>query len=196
MSEYFTSLTAVDRDALLDACKEGVREGKLKLLEVGVFGGATARGIKDFCDQNGIALDYWGVDNGAHPGFNGSFQPNIPFPGAKFIKGDSVEVTHQLPNDFNVIFLDGCHCFNHVILETIHYSKKVVSGGFLIHHDTSPFAQHKYRDPHGPDTLLFYNSVELALEELAWSWLGWWEQREGIFDREAKFGGVRVTKKL
>lgn len=189
MSEYFTSLTKTDQDSLLHLITSVKRNGSLKFLEIGTFGGATARGIKHFCDQRGVELEYWGIDSAAHPGFNSSFQPGPPFPGAKFVLGDSAEVFMQVEDDYDAIFLDACHCFNHVILETVHYHKRVRLGGTLIYHDTGDHVQHKYRDPHGPEHHYFYNSVIAALEAIRWPWPGW----EVILDRadnKEGYGGI------
>lgn len=143
-----------------------------RFLEIGVLNGQTARGVKQFCDENKIALEYWGIDiNG--PEFHG--QPNPPFAGANFIKGDSAEVFHLVPEELDVVLSDGCHCINHVILETLHYGKKVVRGGFMLFHDTSPSIQQTMRDPHGPNIPEFHNSVEVAhglmeFPNIHWRW--------------------------
>lgn len=196
MSEFFTSQTKTDAETILQVCEEASRNGPdLKFLEIGIFGGATARGIKDWCDRNHIELNYWGIDNSSHPGFGGKLKLTHPFDGAKVIDRDSAEAFVLVPDGFDVIFCDGCHCFNHVVLETIHYSKKVRAGGFLMFHDTNPAIQQTMKDPHGPEDLLFYNSVNLAHKELGWPWKGWqwWASR---CDALAKFGGISVYQKL
>lgn len=196
MSEFFTSQTAVDRDTILDTCKSAVRDGKLSFLEIGVFGGSTARGIKHWCDENGIALDYTGIDNGSHPSFNDSFKPTVPFDGARLVIGDSVEVFPFVIRMFgySVIFCDGCHCGNHVILETVIYSKFVRDGGFFMFHDCNPEISQTMRDPHGPNIPWFHNSVLQAHQELGWPWKGW-KLVADKYDPEAKFGGCRVYQK-
>lgn len=165
----------------------------LKVLEVGTFLGDTSNEIKKYCDRHEIALEFWGIDSGSHPDFHGQ-KPPLPFEGANMVIGDSAEVFHLVPDGFDVVLLDGCHCVNHVILDTIHYSRKVRSGGFLLFHDTSPEIQHTMKDPHGPDIPEFHNSVLLAIQMMRWPQQGWW-LRQDRFQKGAPWGGMRAYQK-
>jgi len=145
-----------------------------RFLEIGVLTGQTARGIKQFCDENGVALDYWGIDPVSPEKYD---KPREPFQGAHFIQGDSAESFHLVPENLDVVLSDGCHCVNHVILETLHYGAKVDENGFMLFHDTNPAIQQTMRDPHGSDIPQFYNSVLeahriLEFPRYPWSFYG------------------------
>lgn len=155
----------------------------LRLLEIGLHTGQTARGIRDYCAEHAIALEYWGLDNGVQ----NDGQP--PFEGAKMVVGDSAESAHLLPDAFDVVLVDGCHCFNHAILDTVLYGEKVVPGGFILHHDIAPHIQQTMRDPHGPDTPRFRNSVVEALEAIHFPWSPWSVHSFG-WEENLNFGGM------
>lgn len=165
-----------------------------RFLEIGVLTGQTARGIKQFCDENGIALEYWGIDPVSPETHN---QPREPFPGAHFVQGDSAEVFHLVPKELDVVLSDGCHCVNHVILETVHYGGRVNPNGFMLFHDTSPAIQQAMRDPHGPDIPEFYNSVLAAHAVIGFPQTGnWpWRHRKESRGRGRVWGGMTAYQK-
>lgn len=167
----FTSLLPCDVEVLTWAIFGAIQGGtstprRLKFLEIGVFGGDTARGVKQWCDENKVELEYWGVDNGSHPNFKEGMKLGQPFEGAHMVYGDSAEVFHLVPDGFDVALIDGDHSFNHVVLDVIHYGRRVRKGGYLMMHDTSLEIQHTMREQHGPDIPEFYNSVLDALDVL------------------------------
>lgn len=165
------------------------RGRSLRLLEIGIHTGTTARGIRDFCTKQGTTLQYFGLDNGAQC----SGEP--PFEGATVIIGDSVESAHLLPDKFDVVIVDGDHSFNHVILDTVIYGEKVVNGGFILHHDIAPHIQQTMREGHGPDVPRFYNSVNAALEAIHWPWYGW-AHCVSDWDTQVAWGGMSAHRKL
>lgn len=160
----------------------------MKLLEIGVYSGYTAIGISQYCRVNHIDLEYWGMDNGA------ICEGKKPFDEAHFIKGDSAESFHLVPNDFDVVFIDGCHCINHVILDTFHYGQKVKPGGFMLFHDTSPELQQTMRDPHGPNIPEFHNSVTAAHRLIKFPFPPWILWRDG-WEPKSLIGGTSVYLK-
>lgn len=110
---------------------------RLRILEVGVCHGDTARGIKAFLDGNGVPFDYVGVDNGR------DLPVQVPFPGAKLVLGQSEEVYPQIESGLHWIFCDGCHALNAVMLDFLNYGDRLLVGGEIVFHDTSPLAQGK-----------------------------------------------------
>lgn len=158
------------------------------VVETGTHNGGTARGFLKWANSNKVELVYYGIEAGA------ICVPISPFHGANLIVGDSVEVYEQIPTlGMDLIFLDSCHCLNHVILETIHYSKLVRPGGFLVFHDTAPHIQHTMKDPHGPNTAAFHNSVNLALATIWFPWVPW-SLVADRYDKDSPIGGMRVYK--
>lgn len=163
-----------------------------RFLEIGVLNGQTARGIKQFCDENKIELEYWGIDP-VSPEKWGC--PREPFPGANFIQGDSAESFHLAEGPFEVALIDGCHCVNHVILDTIHYGAKVAYGGYLLFHDTNPEIQNTMRDPHGPDIWQFHNSVLEALTMIRFPTELWHYAKDSDHVEGRKWGGMTCFRK-
>lgn len=157
----------------------------LRFLEIGMNTGATARGIRDFCVEADIFLQYTGIDDGTL-----HHAVEHPFDGAYFIRGKSSEVFH-LVGEQDVIFVDGAHTRNDVVLDTVNYVPKVAPGGFLMFHDTSPEIQHTMREAYGPDIPQFYNAVNEALDLIRWPWEGWryWAHD---YERGQKHGGITV----
>lgn len=162
----------------------------MRLLEIGVHSGSTARGIRDFCAANEIALEYWGIDNGV---LHRNIEP--PFDGAKLVVGDSAEVFYLVPDILDVVIIDGAHSRNHVILDTYNYSTKVAIGGFVLFHDTAPEIQHTMREAYGPDIPQFYNCVNEALVLMGWPWCGW-SLYQYSCEHGQKFGGFRSYIKI
>jgi hypothetical protein len=133
---------------------------RVKFLEIGVSGGWTACGIQKWCDEHGATLEYHGIDLG---------DPQVPLPpGAVFIKGDSTQVFCAVPCGFNILFIDGCHCVNHSMLDFLHYSPKIVVGGYVLFHDANPKPtwQGLHYQGHGPDIPSFRIAVREALLKL------------------------------
>lgn len=192
MIHPFGGLTGVDADTIekalhLASSIDGDKD--IVVVEIGTFSGETARGIKNCIEALGRAIQYWGVDNGTQS----SLEP--PFEGAKMIRGDSAEVFHLLPENIHFLFIDGCHCGNHVILDTIHYGARVRPKGLMAFHDTDEKAEHTMKDPHGPDIPWFYNSVNAAHRKMGFPGPAWVKVLEA-FDSERNFGGVTVYQKV
>lgn len=187
MSNY-GALSEADISVLEAALEAAALLGRIRFLEIGVHTGQTARGIREWCMSKNVALEYWGLDSGVQ----NDGEP--PFEGATMVRGDSAESFHLVPDVFDIVLLDGCHCLNHVILDTYHYSPKVRPGGFLLFHDTSPEIQQTMHDPHGPDIPEFRNSVNAALEMIRWPWRGWalWRSE---YQKGLSFGGTRAYRR-
>ena len=156
---------------VLEAClRELVKPNDdVHILEIGTHDGGTAIGMMRFLESIGSAIDYYGIDPD-----DGSHRPRSLPGSARMIIGDSAEVYDQVPDDLDLVWVDGCHCFNHVALDTLHYARKVRSGGFICFHDVNPAGQnameHQY---HGPMTADFGLAVVRALEAIRFPWDGW-----------------------
>jgi Methyltransferase domain len=184
----FGSITEEDAQVIEATLEQLVPLGKVKWLEVGMFRGGTGIGVRNFMEARNVPLEWWGIDAGYIT------EPSAPFLGANVIKGKSEEVYPLVPNDFDGIFIDGCHCRNHVILDAINYGYKVKFGGFLLFHDTSPFAQGHDKQPCGPDIPEFYISTLTAFTVMGWPLPGWTLFMEKYQDK-LPLGGVRSYRK-
>lgn len=193
MSEFFTSLTAVDRQTLLSVLEDSSGKLSLRFLEIGVFFGSTAKGVKQWCDARAIHLEYFGCDDFSHPNCNHQMPKGWPF--YEVIIGASWDVFHLFPNDMDIVFVDGNHSGNAVILDTALYAPKVRLGGFMIFHDTAPHIQQTMPEQNAPNHPWWSNSVNAAHELIGWPWKGW-KLVADKYDPDAKFGGMRVFQKL
>ena len=143
------------------------RKPVVKFLEIGMWKGLTARGLKSFVEANGGTLDYSRVDPGILE------EPVSPFDGAHFVVGGSEVVFHLVPDDFDVILVDGNHSRNAVILDTFNYAPKVVNGGFMLFHDTNPKCQRTGYEYTGPKIPEFGIAVREAWSMMGWPWAPW-----------------------
>lgn len=204
-------------------CKEFNSDRNIKVTEIGIFGGQTARGINEYIQSkdwavNGIVskhrCNYIAIDNQKDK----TVLP--PFEGCNLIIGNSNEVYNQIEdNSQHLCFIDGCHCFAHVISDFFCYAPKVKIGGYLAFHDTGkhikPFKDFQHGDKNNPDS---YISARKALgaiglledEDLGFiKYVGYDEWGENdrvriknwelIFDEAYSSdlaGGVTVFKKL
>lgn len=104
--------------------------GYVSALEIGVFGGATARGIANRCKEIDCPIYIAGVD--VKPG---DFE--FPTPDYAYYQEDSMDAWRKINGTYNCLFLDGCHCVNHVICDFLNYSPLVEVGGYILLHDTA-----------------------------------------------------------
>ena len=162
---------------------------RVKWLEIGMFRGGTGIGVRNNLAARGIACEYWGIDAGYIT------DPVQPFAEAIVVKGRSEEVYPDIPADFDGIFIDGCHCRNHVILDTMNYGPKVKPGGFLLFHDCGKAAQNQDKQPCGPLRVEFCISTLAAFEMMRWPTPDWElfseKEREGSL-----LGGTRSYRKI
>lgn len=192
MIQPYGGLTDIDADIIEQAIRLAASlhtDPELTVVEVGTFNGQTACGIKNCIEGLGRKINYWGVDNGT--------QSNLkpPFDGGRMISGDSAEVFHLAPEKIHFLFIDGCHCGNHVILDTLHYGQRVLRNGVMVFHDTGEYCQHTMKDPHGPHIPWFHNSVNAAHKLMRFPFPEWKKVFEG-FDPQRAIGGTTAYQKL
>lgn len=135
----------------------------IRTCEVGLYAGATSKGICDFIESHGRKVEHIGIDNGKDG------EKLVHFPqSAKLILGNSNEVYYKVPdNSQDFIFIDGDHSYLGVIQDFYAFSKKVKRGGYLLFHDTGkhikPFKDFQHGDIDNPDA---YISVRKALADI------------------------------
>ena len=166
--------------AVLEACLFALQDQfipgldhVIRVLEIGMHDGGTARGIENYLkpvsDRIGRnLLRYTGIDPE-----NGSTRPRHIPAGGKVIIGDSAEVFSQVEGPLDLVWVDGCHCMNHVILDVAHYATMIRVGGFILFHDANPTAQGQTHQYHGPDIPEFAVSVTKGLEAIQFPWPNW-----------------------
>ena len=140
----------------------------VNVLEIGMHDGGTAKGIESYVAKWCRPLAYYGIDPD-----DGTTRPRYVPANGKVIIGDSAEVFNQVPEGLDLVWVDGCHCQNHVMLDTIHYAPKVRVGGFICYHDINPSGQGCEHQYHGPDIPEFGLAVLMALEAIKFPWPNW-----------------------
>ena len=154
---------------VLEACLNELKcRGTIRVVEIGAHARNTARGIARWCEQHCIKLDYTGIDP-----IDWEKQEGYKFPGPVII-GDSAEVHVQIPEGIDLLWIDGCHCFNHVVLDTLNFEGKVAHGGFMCYHDVNPRSDetdtYQYHGPHTPE---FGIAVRPALKAIYFPFGAW-----------------------
>ena len=189
-------ISKVDIEAIekvLDLILSGFPEGYISVTEVGCYGGDTGYGISQYLFSKGRLPVIIGIDN---------LKDNeaIRFKYNKVINGNSSEVYNQIEDESqHLIFIDGCHCFAHVISDFFCYSSKVKSGGYLIFHDTGkhikPFKDFQHGDKENPDA---YISVRKALQKIGLlnNRISGWRLMYDKADEDNEAGGVCAFKKF
>ncbi len=184
----FGSILEEDAEVIEATLTELSSRGLVKWLEIGMFRGGTGAGVYNFLAERNVALEWWGIDAGFIT------EPTSPFPGANVIKGRSEEVYMHVPDGFDAIFIDGCHCRNHIVLDTFNYAPKVRPGGFLLFHDCGKSSQGIDKQPCGPLHLDFCVSTLAGLDLIKFPWPEWTlfmeRQREGF-----PLGGTRSYRR-
>ena len=146
-----------------------------RILEIGMHDGGTARGIENFFKAQGFpTITYWGIDPD-----QGKTRPRyVPTNGREII-GLSSEVFSEIPFGMDLVWVDGCHCMNCVILDVIHYAPKVRRGGFMCFHDINPVGQGQEHQYHGPVIPEFGLATDMALNAIGFprEWSAW--ERDG-----------------
>lgn len=131
---YIRNVEASLIESIVDRIK--ARFGEVNFLEIGVFGGETAKGIVRKCQAIGVPVKAAGVD------FPEWKPVPAPVPDYAFYACDSMDAWRDIKGKFNFLFIDGCHCVNHSMCDFLNYSPFLVVGGYCLFHDT---ATHKGR---------------------------------------------------
>lgn len=111
----------------------------IRVLEIGVWSGATAIKMRDFIASKGHTIHYTGIENGA----SAAAIKAPPFPEARMLIGDSIAVREAIDDreQFDLVLIDGCHCLTHACMDFLRYQSLVVPGGFALFHDINPAFQ-------------------------------------------------------
>lgn len=127
---YITKKEAARLDMLIDRIHDEF--GHLSFMEIGVFGGSTLSGIVERAESLNCPYQCAGVD------FRKGRPEVSAYPNYTFYEGDSMDMWRSVKGEFNLLFVDGCHCINHSMCDFLNYSPFVVVGGYCLFHDTAP----------------------------------------------------------
>lgn len=132
---WMTNKESKALEALIDRIHKEF--GKLGFLEIGVFGGSTLSGIIEHAEAINCPCQCAGVDLPQG-------RPCVEkYPNYTFYEGDSMDTWSRVTGEFNLLFVDGCHCVNHAMCDFLNYSPFVVVGGYCLFHDTAPTEEGK-----------------------------------------------------
>jgi FkbM family methyltransferase len=188
----YGTMTNVDVSQIeksLKLLKETFKDEHINLLEIGIDSGKTAKAIHNKLPELDITnYTYWAIDKNP--------KTRLPFKECNMIIGSSEEIFNQLPS-LHWVFIDGCHCSNHIMLDFLNYGYKVVKNGFLSFHDTGPYSQGHHYQKHGPNEPDFYISAEKAFKKLDIFNRKDWKHVSSDYDNNNKeWGGVSIFKKI
>lgn len=142
MSTTYGFIRPIEADLIDDTLAKLKAEfGEVRFLEIGVFGGGTVTGLVKKCQEIGVPVYAAGVD------FASQKPAPVPLPDYEFHDTDSMDAWRGIAGDFNLLFVDGCHCVNHAQADFLNYSPFVKVGGYCLFHDTAlPTGQHEQGD--------------------------------------------------
>lgn len=176
---------------VLEACLEKLCSpgAVVRICEIGAHDGGTALGIKRYVEAHGATLEYWGIEPDKQ-------RNAFIWPGATLINEDSALCFNQVPDNLDLVWVDGCHCENHVVLDTLHYNGKVRNFGFMLYHDINPQIQGVgEKQPCGPAGVPEFNVfVNGALQAIRWPW-GPWEVFRESYPLDVWGCGTRAYRK-
>ncbi len=170
------------KDSFNDKCH-------INMLEIGVRDGSTSRAVDNQLRKIGLKnYTYWAMDN------EKDRHIKLPFSECNLVIGNSEESFDKVPQ-LHWVFIDACHCANHIMLDFLNYGYKVVEGGFLLFHDTSPSAQGNHYQKHGPKTPDFCIATQRAFIKLDIFNRLDWELVSNEYDETREFGGIAIFRK-
>lgn len=188
----------------IDLICDEFKENDLSFTEIGLYNCETAIGIAAYgAHKKYRTIHYTGIDNEKDKPIDAPLW-------LRYIKGNSNEVYNQIEdNSQHLIFIDGCHCFAHVVSDFFCYAPKVKVGGYIAFHDTGkhikPFKDFQHGDKNNPDA---YISVRKALNKIGLlcdfeyanetidRYYNEWELVFDEADETNPAGGITVFKKL
>jgi hypothetical protein len=215
-------ISRVDSDTIemvIDLICNDFDDKAINICEIGLYNGRTSSGIYEYVTTKKYKSKYTHPDQ---PIFEFNYKCNytgiesfilgekmVFFPEeGTLINGNSIEMYNRIPdNSQHLIFVDGCHCFAHVVSDFFCYAPKVKTGGFIAFHDTGnhikPFKDFQHGDKDNPDA---YISVRKALSSIGllgrheflypYNYRSIWELVFDKADENDEAGGICCFRKL
>lgn len=181
-------------DLILDLVCEQFPEGVINTIEVGVREGRTSRAINQYLKAKNRINFHTGIDNMA------DLQIGSPFPECNFIVSDSFDAAQEIPDASQHFgFIDANHALHFTATDFLLYKDKIVKGGYLAFHDTSPNIKPftDYQKVGKKESRFNYISCRLALEKLgllANNFPGW-KLMLDAYDETYPTGGIALFQK-
>lgn len=167
--------------------------GDIKTCELGLHKGRTAKGIHHYITHiRGRGHKHTAVDNCK------DLKVELPFPGCFLLIGTTAAMAELVPNESqHMLFIDADHSFSATITDFSMYCNKLVKGGYLIFHDTSPlipaFKDYQSGDRDDPNS---YIACRKAVDYLGLLESTQWAVIFDEYDSTSDYGGMITLKKL
>jgi len=181
--------TVVDHGFVAD--KEGE---PLVIVEVGTAHGASIRNmynlIQTYRPVNKV--EYYAIDSKLH-GYDPYYVNDVEE--IEFLNGLSTDpdIIGKVPDKVHFLFIDACHCKEHVYQDLVNYTPKLVKGGCVALHDCLPDFQGGSEQPSTPEC-----SDDRHIGVLAGIERFGMEGYELIFEdfpKDKNYGGARIYQK-
>lgn len=167
--------------------------GVINTTELGIHKGRTAKGIHHYITHiRGRQHRHIGVDNCK------DLNVMLPFPGCGLLIGETKDMAELISdNSQHFLLIDANHSFKNTIEDFGLYCDKVMKGGYLAFHDTSPNIP-EFKDFQGGDKSdpLCYISCRKAVEYMGLFDSTQWSVVFDEYDSTSDTGGMLVIKKL
>jgi cephalosporin hydroxylase len=199
---HFSSNPRGDWVGVLAALKlhldEFPNEEQYKILEVGTAHGGFIKSFHNYMDfHKPWQVIGYGIDSKLH-----GYDPRY-FDGHSlhFVDGKSTDqsvIDQFKENDFNFVFIDGCHCYRHTLVDAQNYYKKVKVGGLIGFHDISPTFQGGSEQPYTPECSEDRHiGCRQAIDDFKFEENGFeFVLEEYHTNPELFYGGVRLYRKV
>lgn len=142
-----------------------ISDQKINILEVGIYGGDTGRGLKEYCQSIRKECFITGIDNNRDG-------EKLRFDYDRLIIGNSTEVYNQVEdNSQHLVFIDSCHCFAHSVSDFFCYQDKIKRSNYFAFHDTGEHIKAFSGFQHGDrENANAYISVRKSLQTMGVLW--------------------------
>ena len=165
------------------------------IVEVGTAHGASTRNIYNFMEVYAPEKEvkYIAIDSKLH-GYDPYYINDVAE--IQFIDGLSTDpdVIAQIPDEVHFLFIDACHCKEHVYQDLVNYTPKVVQGGYVALHDCLPEFQGGSEQPSTPqcDPDDTHIGVLKGIERFG---MEGYELVFEDFPKDKEYGGARIYRK-
>jgi len=113
------------------------------IVDIGISKGVTERGIRDILIIRKYNLtSFYGIDPYKDPYYamsDSELQSLCNWSPFKFIHKTSDDALEDIPDNVDLVFVDGSHTPEQRIIDLINYSKKIRNGGMLVSHEYGLF---------------------------------------------------------
>lgn len=167
----------------------------LVIVEVGTAHGASTRNFYNLLQtyMPEREVKYYAIDSKLH-GYDPYYVNGVD--GIEFVDGMSTDpaIIARIPDKVHFLFIDACHCKEHVYQDLMNYTPKLVAGGCVALHDCLPQFQGGSEQPSTPqcDKDDRHIGVLQGIERFG---MKGYELIFEDFPKDKDYGGARIYRK-